>query len=394
MKVKVSGVDILESDCPEVWEELRKHSITPTSFESRSYKSTKDDPTFVEKYSHIDAITRVVTNSIIRFGINPLVIDQTKVDELNLEFSSSSPPSASASGRSGGSSKSAFPTDIVARIKHHPTEIEVLQDAIDHLFSTGERTAICDILRRDKGEIKKGEVHAVVLYKNPADISGKHDIIVIDPSNFSYSSHLSNSYLTQPIAGAAGSQPKITNDQLGTIITFHCGTQIYKPEEKTGPGANEFRDCIDIAVKLAFEFNNLPADFLFKSVSDIRACSSVRAISNLTDIDKAYVGKELTEIDKASNLKKYYPLRVKQSSDAQVVRKFNLIANAIEKIFEEFKIADSSYDIESKESGYKVLLKRPYGGTYVSDLLEYSIALQTELIGILNADLHSLEAER
>ncbi len=82
-------------------------------------------------------------------------------------------------------------------MKHSSYEKKVFAESCKHLFeSESVKTVIVDILERDSEykvltkDNRVKDVHSVVLYKNKIDSKVGYEIIVIDPSNFTFSSHL------------------------------------------------------------------------------------------------------------------------------------------------------------------------------------------------------------
>ena len=137
----------------------------------------------------------------------------------------------------------------------HPYERALFDNAFEYLSKTisaeeylsnndkveyPNNVVLVDIFDRSTGSINEGDTqtHTVVLWKRKDD-----EIFLIDPSNINYSKHLSNNFNVIPLEPAKnifyGSAGKETgySDYL---------TNDPKP-----------RDCVDIAVKIAFELNEL-----------------------------------------------------------------------------------------------------------------------------------------
>jgi hypothetical protein len=213
-------------------------------------------------------------------------------------------------------------------------EQQLINMAIEYLATSGQKAVVVDILARMNGgaengfvKIDKGvpEIHSVVLYLNPpavasagsASAAASPVISVIDPSNLLFSSHLSN--YVPVIAGTTYE-----------IRTFHKGIQIYKPDGETGLNPDQFRDCIDLSVKFAMNFN---ASATYYDLSDLKAsllaCSIVQRLSNIKTIDPNILSEEL-------------PVRVKQVSDPVLVDKFNKLERIVGKnLISALKILDS-----------------------------------------------------
>ena len=217
------------------------------------------------------------------------------------------PKDRSSTGASGKYSEAEAKT-----VKHHSAEIAAFRKAIDSLLDAHDtRIVICDILERDKGVIKDILVsHSVVLYKNPADSSGKHQVVVIDPSNFQHSSHLASEDMIRESASASG----LIHRLLSGIKTFHKGTQIYKPfTDNVGSSHSQYRDCVDLAVKLAFGLAQSRGDLSFGTIDDIKNNEIVTMFSNQLDKTSLSVA----------------PTRLKQSSDLGLVVRFHELQDSL-----------------------------------------------------------------
>lgn len=289
--------------------EIREYSITPDTLKYREYDSSYDDLTFVELYEY-------GAQNVVRHGIN-LARVTAEIGVWPL-LPSATVSGAGASGGGGKSRSSAGASgrysEAEARIvKHHSAEIAVFKSAVDSLLDTMDtRVVICDILERDKGVIKDVLVsHAVVLYKNPSNpTTGKYEVVVIDPSNFQYSSHLVSDDMIKQSATA----PDLIHPLLAGIKTFHKTTQIYKADGgNVGPAPAQYRDCIDVAVKLSFGLSQSPADLSFSTIDDIKDNEMVVMVSNQLDATSLPIG----------------PARLKQTSDVRVVHHFHQLQNSI-----------------------------------------------------------------
>jgi len=277
-------------------EEMERYSITPTTFRSRNF--------FTEPSWYKDTF-KYAEQEITRFGINakslsPEIITTEGIEVQIIEGSEHT--------RSTGSYKQ---EDALA-IQHHSLEKSLLQKSINHLLNNEDcRTVLVDIFERSKDKIKiKGgipKIHTVILYKNPPT-DGKYEITVIDPSNFIFSSHLS------------GDDLDIKHDLLYQITTLHKALQIYKPISKDiGPNNHQSRDCIDLSVKLPFGFNK-PEWSSINTEPAIKGHPVVMMISNNTDFDKTVMSRDLA-------------IRIKQSPDLCIVRKFHEISKVLKKNF-------------------------------------------------------------
>lgn len=178
---------------------------------------------------------------------------------------------------------------------------------------------MADIFNRDQSA-KMGAVqqkngllctHSVVLYHNK-DNAGVAEILVIDPNNFVYSSHLSNI---------------IDSSSRWQIVTFHNGKQIYKPlKEDFGPGYKQFRDCVDIASKIVVGLQSAHVKYQFSSIEEILKCDIVQNLSNISDRDSSIIEPKVVT-------------RVKQSSDIKEVKHFNKISKIIKTLHKMMELA-------------------------------------------------------
>ncbi len=184
-------------------------------------------------------------NVVCRYGLNSSVLVDT-VTSYNTALQQKGPP---LNQKSGGSSKTELPKTVL-----HPLEIITIIKAINDVQKKA-KTALIDIFVRDdivKGDKEKikfdvktrlPETHTVVLYQKSSG-----DIILIDPSNSDFSKHLASEMSNLLVSGKL-------MDQTLKIPTKEI--KIYTPAKDTGPGSKQYRDCIDIATKIAFGLNSL-----------------------------------------------------------------------------------------------------------------------------------------
>ena len=279
-------------------DEVNHYSMTPRTFESRNLV---DRAWYIDQYSYSN-------NKVVRYGIDSRNIEVNRntqtLDGVPVIFYDQE--SQEKLSQSTTAIKKAAET-----VQHHPLERHLVTESIKYLLAeVSHRTVLVDIFARENGAIKilasgYPETHTVLLYKNPPTIeTGKHIVSVIDPSNFSFSSHLSNPNIQ--LEGL---------EKLDKIMTIHKSLQIYKPFGDIGPEHNQYRDCIDIATKLAFGFNKLEEQVNLDAIATHKI---VKAISNLPKIDTAIITREI-------------PARIKQTSDTDIVQKFHTIEELITK---------------------------------------------------------------
>ena len=273
-----------------------EYSITPNTFFARILLTSGNEGTgrYVEKYLHSG-------NEVLRFGIDTSKVNGEAITREGLVVSTAAAKSVKSAQ---------YKVEDAEKVQHHSLEKESMQDAINHLLTTDAKTVLVDILEREAGTIKlkeesSVETHTILLYKNP-EKDGKHEIVVIDPSNFLFSSHLLNFNQEDIFEGKNLGElfPK-----FGKLIVLHKGLQVYNPgKEGTGPDIKQARDCIDIAVKLAFGLNNKGKDFSIQtdsgSLTDklIKELDVVQHVSNVPAIDKTIVVDSISRIKQASNV--------------------------------------------------------------------------------------------
>lgn len=159
----------------------------------------------------------------------------------------------------------------------HPLEVKLIQDAIMSLKLGEQKTTLIDIFARtDKEDInidsKTGipETHTIVLYKN-----SENEYVIIDPSNSTFSRHIALRSNNELIDGTV------------RIIAPEKEIKIYAPvnKDKIGPNPDQYRDCIDIAVKLAFGLNKYTDNINPAKLAEL---SVIQEITNQTVINETF----------------------------------------------------------------------------------------------------------
>jgi len=368
MKLIENGV---ETDVARIAEELRQYSITPETLVLREFRTNATtDFSFLDRFENRG-------NEVSRFGINGKIIpveilddkaENSKVKILGQEFKACILKTGAPSVKT---SISKYAKPDAEAVTHHELEKDVFVEAIKHLLTSDQRTVIVDIFARVSGAIKiqdgEVEIHSVLLYKNPVSASGKFEIVVIDPNNFVYSSHLLSADMITKLA---------ERGLPVEIKTHHKQVQIYRPDpEKVGFGADLFRDCIDVCVKLAFGFNAL-ADHVPLDLEKVNKHEVVVSISNFKGMD-IYI------------FECPYPVRVKQSSDVRVVKTFMVL----EKILaEEEKImlsVKADLGVPKLIEDLTNVMSKATDKTCLTKLNDISIAARK----VIEAYLHHDEAE-
>lgn len=267
---------------------------------------------------------------ITRHGINLTKGLSDIVKEYNSGLESLNPKialedqSVSSSKKKGAKSNQSNKEDQV-NITLHPLEVINLENAINDLNSKGiNKTVLVDIFARDQltGLVKwqdnsLPETHTVVLFKN-----SEKQFIIIDPSNSSFSKHLSTN-------------TKLISDEL-EILTLQKELRIYEQDKQvgTGPSASQYRDCIDIAVKLAFGLNKIQE----LDINKIEQTITVQEVTNQKEINENIV------------LAKEVITRIRQGSDSDIREKFNKFSTYINKQLKSFSIYPKEGSIKLSES--------------------------------------------
>lgn len=237
-------------------------------------------------------------------------------------------------------------------------ELEILLKSIEFLKNNNVKTVIIDIFARankdgqyegdhklsgkkyNTGDIKYEkdgniETHSVVLFKH------NNKYLVIDPSNAEFSNIL--------IAG---------HDDVSVCLSKKF--QVYKPDDNNniGPSSEQWRDCIDIAVKLAFNINTSKHDIKINKFGIIEYDSlkndqSIQEVSNNPTLYKK-IPDELI----------YNFVRAKQTSDIKYQK---LLSEALklyvfvkEKTINLIKEIDLKYDSNNLEGSFLNLCKTEY----------------------------------
>lgn len=238
------------------------------------------------------------------------------------------------SNKSGGSKLKLAFDDNSCKVLH-PLEITLLANAINTALEKKQKAILVDIFERDKSgmmqveEIKsleteeliietsseyKSKTHTIVLCrKQDVDNSENFSFLVIDPSNSEFSQHL----------GMLGVN-KIIGSLLQKDIQLEVSDKSYKIYEQnskigTGLAVNKFRDCIDIAFKLAKDLNQFPNENINFDTNDkfpiifdnLIANDIVKYFTNNRDLDDG--------IEESLSDKKFlnYPFRGKQLTDKE-----------------------------------------------------------------------------
>lgn len=332
--------------------------------------ATQDEPVFFkDTYRH-----GTWESDVVRFGINIGALSiKGDVDGYNkyvitplnnaisrfndtaksesTKFPADSQSQASASQISPGSSKVSKPSspqksssqqklssfeNLKPQFLLHPAEIYVLQEAINYIKSGSANTILVDIFVRNSAGLIKEDVHTIVLFQNP---DGK--FFVIDPNNSSLSSHIADLYNADIFAGTVFYVPK-------------SEIRIYEGNKEQG-----YRDCVDIAVKIASGLQRHNGGIPLKKiiVGD--------RVAEIIDSESMQVIQEVTN---NSKLNPNFPenigvAKIKQASDVAIRKKASIILKILkaEQQFTDFFKQDSSAGFQDK---YNVVLGNAVSGEY------------------------------
>ena len=308
---------------------LHKRSITPTTLKKIIFDNPDKDLFYKEIYQYEN-------DTVTRFAIRDL-----KVQDFNFSTEKDSKDFRGNKEKLSMSGKTDKFKNEVSKIQLNSFEKKLLEDAVNDLLSNNNKhTVLLDIFARTNGEIKLDkdgniETHTVVLYKNPPkNGEGVHEIAVIDPSNFRFSSHLAN-----PV-----NYSFIKNEKFGDIKASYDNKQIYTPGKSTGPEPDQFRDCIDIAVKLALGMN-IKKDINFNKILEL---DIIQEITNNPEVNT-----NIIDLDAS--------VRIKQATQSFIRKNFELLVDKAQKLFKHFvTINDEQKSEEYRiyEQKYKELLAK------------------------------------
>lgn len=190
--------------------------------------------------------------------------------------------------------------------------------------------------------------HAVVLYKN-----SQGQILVIDPNSPQFSGHL------QHVTTAA---VLLVSNNFSPLHKPYASKAVFTPPN-TGPDKAKYRDCVDIAVKLAALLDSDLTDYA--SVDEVMKSGVVALVSNNKDITRL-------EIDQ--------PLRIKQVSHLGKIRQIN-----DELLKQKLSYDKSIEDAQIKFRAEQQALKQKYDAEFSRINTDYDGEVST-LIGQVASD--------
>ena len=325
-------------------------------YQEKTLRNFNSEGIFIKKYQYKNS----ETSKVLRFGINSL--DKNLKDWIEKEYNPSIKKEqiiqvsdvASVLSKSikKGTELEEFAKkdnkfqEFKLKADKQITSIEksIIQQGIDYLNVAETKTVLVDIFARNAkdGSIKYTkdgdiETHTVVLYKQ------NNQYLIIDPSNAEFSAIL---------IGA--------NDNIR--VCFSKNFQVYQPVEKAeeqgllGSKSNQWRDCVDIAVKLSFNLNknnqNIELEAFNKSevikTDSLKSNISVQEITNNPDV-----------LNKIPEELKYYPVRVKQSSEltnqkmiTETLKVFSYQYSKVEKLIKDTGLNYINKKVEQIKDNY------------------------------------------
>lgn len=306
-------------------------------------------------------------NSVTRLGINTTHISSSQSEELTKIYT---PVEKQGGSTASGSGKN---KDKISLKMLHPIEVALLREASDILEHN--KSVLVDIFARNNdGSIKskdgKPETHTVVLFKQPSD----NKIIIIDPTNSDLSKHISLNSI------------RIYNQDVTPykLISPSTEIKIYTPEKlKVGGGFDQYRDCIDITVKIAFGLNELKE--VIKDPQSIKSLRVVQEVTNNEDLNPSLTFFDPQEI----------PLRIMQASESGVRDKTHQL---LENIFRQFQLFQTYFKnkpektLDIRAENESKLKSINYTPAEYTKAIEDLLSLYHENTELLYKELNQFEA--
>ena len=339
--------------------DITERSITPRTHVERDFSATElvsfqNTSTshsvydyYVDRYEHRDG-TNALINKALRFGINHYQDNLKNTLDTHNNNNAKKLVAVEEQSKLSKTSKGTSTTPADPRIQQMQdlknagqlTDIEknIATGAISYLDSDPNiHTVLLDIFARDSktGQIKFEqkqitasstidipEIHTVVLHKQKSLSGSNNDYLVIDPSNATFSHVLAEA-----------------NDHIR--LCFNKKFQLYTKDNSGSSGnqINQWRDCVDVAVKLAFQL-----DFINKTLGEQLKLDEIDSSHNLYKInyDALKNSHSIKAVTNQQNILKMLPeeaenipLRQNQSSDTKIARKTTEFLKGIKLIHEE-----------------------------------------------------------
>jgi hypothetical protein len=250
--------------------------------------------------------------------------------------------------------------DTGSVIRLHPMEIFLIETAIKSL-SSDNRAVLVDIFAREEdGSIqstKSGglETHTVVLYRN-----NSQEFAVIDPNSSEFSKHLSGNV---ELLLAAGDVKILAPAKMVKIYVTPEGSD-------KGFAHDKYRDCIDIAAKLALMWQKMKPEAV--NIQELAKDDVVKMITNNAELDKT-----ISVTDRA--------IRVKQASDPRIVKLFCEIEETMAANLQVIKKSSHGLYEKVREMHESVVVSNKTHKSILEDLLvtynESMSEFSSELLG-------------
>ena len=261
-----------------------KNNKSKQSFSVRETKEAGMEETVNIGYLYTYSNECLITSQS-RAEVQHYSIDPAKVKESVEEFNNNEANFHEKAVILAGNSKKSGPTSGAyqsgdGKKTLHPYENLLIKQASSTLTGDTKVVLIDIFAREDSGKVKfqtdgNPETHTIILCKGKKAQTEVDAILVIDPNNSAFSSHLFTQY--------SDSNPKL--EIVGS------NKKIYQPVSNIGKFINSSRDCIDIAIKLAYKLQGLESNnisFTSQGVeifNEKEANEIVKSISNSSKFD-------------------------------------------------------------------------------------------------------------
>jgi hypothetical protein len=136
-------------------------------------------------------------------------------------------------------------------------------------------------------------------------------------------------------------------------VCFNKKFQVYKANGDIGNNPSDWRDCVDISVKLAFNLSENDQEILFETIGDIKNISftslkdniSIQEITNTPDMYRNFPDEV-----------KYNSFRVKQSSNiaeqkkiTETLKVFSYLSKKVTKLVDDIGLNYVSEELQQKK---------------------------------------------
>ena len=304
---RISKYDSIHRDA------IKKRSITPETYKEVEF--SEDAIFYVDEYQYKAS----TTSHVLHFGINiyreELKEELAKHNKMLKKTLKDSDVISLLNKTEKGKKPEELEQEKYQQLQKYkeesaqnltPIETYIVNTAIKYLDEQNKKTVLVEVFEREAGgQVKESLAkHTVILYKQ------NNKYIVIDPSNAEFSTIL-------------------VGGHRDIVACFNKKLKIYQPtegaEEKDllGLKPHQWRDCVDIAVKLAFNLNKNNQEIgleKFKELEIVKADSlksnfSIEEVSNNSEMYKTLPGE----------LDFYTQSRIKFEGLSLIILKFSVI---------------------------------------------------------------------